>query len=619
MEFHTGTFPYKLLRNDYVRLVKVLPGGFHDPLHCEILEADLNLQPVYDALSYVWGDPKSTVRIKLHGHDFPVTQNLDCALRYFRDGQFARIIWVDALCINQNDIQERNSQVKRMHRIYKLATTVFIWTGEERVDDHPLFPEPPMPVTRLFSRLWEIYRVKPFPEHSDPSSPSNGQIELREDDFTILQWIRSLVHFANRAWFTRLWVVQEAVINLEAEIVCGHYSIPWLVFLWSMQNTPSTFRLAAQGARYLEPWFENISSLWRCVNWYQTWRAEDERVIAGTREVAKRIEKLLLLLKGEFASQNPRDRLYAIMGLVTTDTNNLPQELISVDYARSESEVFRDLTLFLIQETQSLDVLIGYEKEAVGLEYFTDKPSWVPTWGANPEDSLRDLVLENSDPRTRDPANFRISGDRDILLLTGVLIGTIDTIGRDIEWSTFKDERSPTFNEKKADIAKRLKEHEQEILTCSMPKGNYKDVDEAISAWKYALFHTPDDEVLPTEHFCYDFLTRNNNQGPNAEQSIPQSAIDRGLEDFVTFGPLRFRSKRPFVLDGGHIGSTAGVQDLEVGDCAYMFQGASVPFLVRSLGDYFNFLGGCYIHGVMEDSQQRHILSEGETREIRLR
>jgi hypothetical protein len=85
--------------------------------------------PAYEALSYVWGDTKSSARILLNGVEFDVTENLGAALIHLRSATSERTLWVDAICINQDNILERNEQVRQMGSIYEQATGVIVWLG----------------------------------------------------------------------------------------------------------------------------------------------------------------------------------------------------------------------------------------------------------------------------------------------------------------------------------------------------------------------------------------------------------------------------------------------------------------------------------------------------------
>jgi hypothetical protein len=86
----------------------------------------------YEALSYVWGDPSDAVTARYKSQDIRIGRNLVIALQYLRRRDSARILWVDALCINQSDFRERASQVLLMGQIYRTAKSTIIWLGEPR-------------------------------------------------------------------------------------------------------------------------------------------------------------------------------------------------------------------------------------------------------------------------------------------------------------------------------------------------------------------------------------------------------------------------------------------------------------------------------------------------------
>jgi hypothetical protein len=83
----------------------------------------------YEALSYVWGSQEDTVVIKIDEQSFRVTRNLYSALVHLRDRSVQRVLWVDAICINQMDSAERSQQVMLMGTLYRSANQVNIWLG----------------------------------------------------------------------------------------------------------------------------------------------------------------------------------------------------------------------------------------------------------------------------------------------------------------------------------------------------------------------------------------------------------------------------------------------------------------------------------------------------------
>lgn len=116
------------------RLVRILPAAAKDvPLQCTLEVVTLETTKVdYKALSYNWGEKQSCFTIQLDGQPYLVTANLDLALQHIRDPTEPRLFFIDALCINQNDIEEKGSQVQRMFDIYRRATQVVVFLGEQR-------------------------------------------------------------------------------------------------------------------------------------------------------------------------------------------------------------------------------------------------------------------------------------------------------------------------------------------------------------------------------------------------------------------------------------------------------------------------------------------------------
>jgi hypothetical protein len=114
-----------------IRTITLLPGDETDSIQCILHKISLDDDdPAYEALSYVWGASKNTEEIWLNEILTPVTQNLHIALLHLRHTEESRTLWIDALCINQENIQERNQQVELMSKVYSSALQVLVWLGE---------------------------------------------------------------------------------------------------------------------------------------------------------------------------------------------------------------------------------------------------------------------------------------------------------------------------------------------------------------------------------------------------------------------------------------------------------------------------------------------------------
>lgn len=104
-----------------IRLIHLDRGALGDDISCTLHPSNLEEKPFYKALSYVWGDTSQTATITCNGQPFRVTSNLDAALRRLRNEERTGIFWVDAICIDQGNVSERNQQVNLMREIYAMV------------------------------------------------------------------------------------------------------------------------------------------------------------------------------------------------------------------------------------------------------------------------------------------------------------------------------------------------------------------------------------------------------------------------------------------------------------------------------------------------------------------
>ncbi|OTA86022.1 hypothetical protein M434DRAFT_51030, partial [Hypoxylon sp. CO27-5] len=141
--------------------------------------------PSYEAISYVWGDPLDKVDITCNGKTLAITAGLEVVLRHFRSPTEKKILWADAVCINQNDNDERGRQVRRMKDIYSKASQVLIWLGEE-CDDSNIGIAAASDIAHAYSSQ--------FPRLS------------------------AFAKIIRRLWFTRVWVVQELALAIQATV-----------------------------------------------------------------------------------------------------------------------------------------------------------------------------------------------------------------------------------------------------------------------------------------------------------------------------------------------------------------------------------------------------------------
>lgn len=175
-----------------IRRLILQPGTFDDPLHAQLDVVSLDEGPEYEALSYVWGCPTPPKTLNLSNKVVSIGSNLDSALRHLRHPSAPRTLWVDAVCINQDDLDERAAQVALMRRVYSCASTVVIWLGPAADNSDAAMQS----IDRFDKAYWQTYEF---------------QMQFMEILF--------------RPWFTRIWTVQEFVMARHS-IVDGRMRNP---------------------------------------------------------------------------------------------------------------------------------------------------------------------------------------------------------------------------------------------------------------------------------------------------------------------------------------------------------------------------------------------------------
>ena len=199
-------------KSTQIRRMILLPGengGFDDPLHGTLEVVCFHDSPQFEALSYVWGSTTPAKSMILNGKQITITPNLDCALRHLRQPGCNRILWVDALSINQDDVEEKAYQIKLMRPIYALASGVLLWLGPRTNETDAAMRS----IERFDKQDWATY------------------------DFQV-----NFMELLYRPWFTRIWVVQEFVLGNNPKgnptIGCGSIWVPWISFFtaWAHFN-----------------------------------------------------------------------------------------------------------------------------------------------------------------------------------------------------------------------------------------------------------------------------------------------------------------------------------------------------------------------------------------------
>jgi hypothetical protein len=206
------TFSYsqaRVLGDDEIRLIRLLPWDDSDPMvKCEIVVRQFDNKPQYEALSYTWGRGEENIDILLDGKVHQVQENLWLALRRLRLRTGVRFLWVDAICIDQANEDEKSRQVRHMGTIYKKATGgVVVWLGAGTEESHIAISC----IKRLFN------------------GDISGLLEEYYRPQAKLWTLETLDHLCCRPYWSRLWIIQEVVHASKIMVYCGEDEMDWLV------------------------------------------------------------------------------------------------------------------------------------------------------------------------------------------------------------------------------------------------------------------------------------------------------------------------------------------------------------------------------------------------------
>jgi hypothetical protein len=206
------------------RLLHLLPASFETEIQVEMRVMNLEDWKVeqYGCLSYVWGDMSVTKSILVNNHQVQVTTNLHDALQHVRKRDELVKIWVDAICINQSDVMEKNYQVYLMEKIYKRCALVYIWLGRQEVNG--AVKGDPFRYLQHFQSNKHCYELPGFRR-----SQSNGTF-IFERNVEMTSLLNDFLTIARCPWWTRAWTVQESILPQKTRFMYSHWHTTWEIF-----------------------------------------------------------------------------------------------------------------------------------------------------------------------------------------------------------------------------------------------------------------------------------------------------------------------------------------------------------------------------------------------------
>ncbi|KAL2257153.1 hypothetical protein VTK26DRAFT_590 [Humicola hyalothermophila] len=405
-----GEYHYKPLPSPTcIRLLNIVGKNRDGTLRVSLRTVDLRDDPFYHALSYTWGNPHASgvdftehfnavnaeysvsekVPILCDDQILHVQRNLFDALSEFQHALDSRerhggdgdpglplkstlplrsdfYIWIDAVCINQTDFEERAHQVKMMDQIYRKAAHTTIWLG--RADQFSAAAA--ATVARVASYPRDVFvksEIEPFRRQGPEVYEKSGLAYT-----SWMDWC-SLAALLKRQWFMRVWIIQEAILSRNLVFLCGKHEISFEHLVAATRNIEARCKVVgwSPSVMFIEAHEIAVPLEHRIL------RLADQRERRRNEDASQTscfsLEQLIYDT-WVFQSTDPRDKLYGVLGLADA----AERRHWVIDYGSSAEEVFARGTRRIIEQSRSLKILSCVQDAS--LRTIAARPSWVPDY-----------------------------------------------------------------------------------------------------------------------------------------------------------------------------------------------------------------------------------------------
>jgi hypothetical protein len=609
-----------------IRLLTIVPDDFHETVQCRLSKASLK-EGIFDALSYVWGGDPSTSShtILLDGLHFPVTPNLHSALQGLRlaKGSIPQPLWVDAVCINQKDITERNWQVAMMGDIYASANHVIIWLGEADKDSDAAFDAIPLLATGK-----RLYRYEDHKNEADFEQQC-AMIERCSAFFSGL--------LNQRPWFSRVWILQElSLAKNDPLVVCGSRRAPWstLVRVWRAiaRNlfTELGFVRSKDGGDGSESCDSDL-------------RSEDEEGVEilakikidvlndlrrATQKRGGNSLRQLLLISRTSEATDPRDRVYSLLGLLKHSGI-----AILADYYKPCAAVYADATSHIFSTGEGPYFLSGVFLPGISAEapYIPSLPSNIdqpllPSWVPDFSRQTAELANQPLGILFHPPAGSSASGagsscmngkvldDSQTLQVEGLVIDTVDHVVPAAQDFDQCISQLPTLEAMVADAKERPEQFDASVAPFIR---QFKTKD---PLWKILVSnkrYLSGYDVAPAAY--EDMHLHLLNQVASSTITTDQDSRDAEQSEYALCLQQTFKKRTVFTTVSGFCGTC--VPDTREGDIVVILFGSPVPFVMRPVllaveekvgfeRPIHSLVGGAYVGGIMDGEMVNELYCE---------
>ena len=622
-----------------IRLLTLHAGNLSSGIEVELSTASLDDEySSYEALSYTWGNSAPTYSIRIDGCTLKIASNLYHALRHLQEADTKRALWIDAICINQLNLEEKANQVRRMSAIYRKAKRVLCWLDEE-VES----------IGNVFAKLENLAVIEDCPCITDSTEfqlgDGNVWIELQRDPMI---W-PAIADLLEHSYWKRAWIVQEILNAQDALVMCGKYTITWRAFVKGWGPIFWAKGLGNDKCFARATWLASLTE----------WNFEKEKKAS----ILDHLQRFRW-----WQATNPLDMLYAFIGLpCREDTASL-----RVVYHCSETQLWQMFAKWHISETQTLDVLsyMDSKYEAVIPREARNAPlnSWTPVWTHAYNTVIASSTRKNEHPILHASADTKIPTDllewsndpsKEYLPCIGFEFDRIRQLGDELDlgsghrsdhrtleptnrimqqWegmmSVLKAQLNPYSGpDGMAARGSNVKQSSEKL--CLLQKLSAEDIevlnnhDLNCTALIEAFWRT-----LIADQWPWTTNMKSAREG-RANTAVFQYYMDwRYSEDGNTFTPLTLEDQRKewfqlkaagtcsyrryAITEKNYMGLVPAAA--EVGDRICIFRGGQVPFVIRESvelqrdkypqGRFYRCIGECYVHGIMDGEAMEGRISD---------
>ncbi|KAF5541435.1 heterokaryon incompatibility 6 OR allele [Fusarium mexicanum] len=523
-----------------------------------------------------------------------ISSSLYIALRELRGSNASRVIWADAICINQDDVKERGQQVALMGQIFSGAWQVVVWLGEESdrcLCGNTVLEASLSSVSNAFSGIctvvndWLVQAGQEALEATYSEISKDGQSTMLRANTDDVEDNRSaMIQLFRRRWFSRIWVLQEAVLARHAVVQLGSYQIPWEWVGLAAAIVVHKPELSPRGySRDMIPT--------GTMNSYLMYR------LSISQKCFPRLEfsfAQLLQVSRHFQSKEPKDKIYGLLGIETTDSVG---KQIVPDYrdTTTSEKVFEDVARLILTSASPLTFLSGAG------DFDCSRPSWVPSW-----DERRPWTIlptkQHPGFQCASGASMELGPDMKAgeLVLKGVVVDQITSMQEHRDyWGIF--DRNDKSRENFLNQPRWSKEAWTKCamtLTCGGDGRAYPIDDEVAHLADLAAL-----VLSGSAHWIIRDLIALRDVIEPEGVDMTQAGY---LEEIVAGGSSRrYISAVEPVRDLYRLFKTAskdfgiGPVDMKIGDKLCVLFGAEVPFLLRPKEDGYEVVGECYVYDLM--------------------